>query len=138
MRLSFSWQHSDDGLASRHLIPGLDPHLRLLRQVEVHARPEPDQPVPLAPRDPLAFREPADDAPRHVLGHLHALHAMSGVRFEQRRHLLVRQFFFSSRRRHTRWTGDWSSDVCSSDLGAEWWEAMAPELLGEREPITAR
>src|SRR5690348_14974044 len=26
-------------------------------------------------------------------------------------------FFFSSRRRHTRWTGDWSSDVCSSDLG---------------------
>src|SRR5690348_11368037 len=27
-------------------------------------------------------------------------------------------FFFSSRRRHTRWTGDWSSDVCSSDLGA--------------------
>src|SRR5690348_17562145 len=33
-------------------------------------------------------------------------------------------FFFSSRRRHTRWTGDWSSDVCSSDLlssgGATW------------------
>src|SRR5690348_7305661 len=28
----------------------------------------------------------------------------------------VRFFFFSSRRRHTRWTGDWSSDVCSSDL----------------------
>src|SRR6266487_4244389 len=27
-------------------------------------------------------------------------------------------FFFSSRRRHTSWTGDWSSDVCSSDLGA--------------------
>src|SRR5438876_5766759 len=27
-------------------------------------------------------------------------------------------FFFSSRRRHTRWTGDWSSDVCSSDLGS--------------------
>src|SRR5690348_17664206 len=26
-------------------------------------------------------------------------------------------FFFSSRRRHTRWTGDWSSDVCSSYLG---------------------
>src|SRR5690348_15241225 len=24
-------------------------------------------------------------------------------------------FFFSSRRRHTRWTGDWRSDVCSSD-----------------------
>src|SRR5437762_5688324 len=26
-------------------------------------------------------------------------------------------FFFSSRRRHTRYIGDWSSDVCSSDLG---------------------
>src|SRR5207248_7013341 len=34
-------------------------------------------------------------------------------------------FFFSSRRRHTRSYGDWSSDVCSSDLtgsrrGIEW------------------
>src|SRR5256885_3122138 len=29
-------------------------------------------------------------------------------------HLFV---FFSSRRRHTRLQGDWSSDVCSSDLG---------------------
>src|SRR2546426_11242036 len=28
-------------------------------------------------------------------------------------------FFFSSRRRHTRLQGDWSSDVCSSDL-ASW------------------
>src|SRR5437879_4553600 len=27
-------------------------------------------------------------------------------------------FFFSSRRRHTRYIGDWSSDVCSSDLSA--------------------
>src|SRR5215211_394482 len=26
-------------------------------------------------------------------------------------------FFFSSKRRHTRSLGDWSSDVCSSDLG---------------------
>src|SRR5690625_4631966 len=31
--------------------------------------------------------------------------------------LLVAYFFFSSRRRHTRWPRDWSSDVCSSDLG---------------------
>src|SRR5215467_8742411 len=30
-------------------------------------------------------------------------------------------FFFSSRRRHTRLQGDWSSDVCSSDLeGMDW------------------
>src|SRR5699024_11304372 len=30
---------------------------------------------------------------------------------------LVIVFFFSSRRRHTRSKRDWSSDVCSSDLG---------------------
>src|SRR6266536_5085015 len=36
-------------------------------------------------------------------------------------------FFFSSRRRHTRSTRDWSSDVCSSDLtdgGATWSETQ--------------
>src|SRR5690606_41157642 len=27
-------------------------------------------------------------------------------------------FFFSSRRRHTRFSRDWSADVCSSDLAA--------------------
>src|SRR5437762_5290842 len=32
-------------------------------------------------------------------------------------------FFFSSRRRHTRYIGDWSSDVCSSDL------MLNPQLL---------
>src|SRR5438094_3685161 len=30
----------------------------------------------------------------------------------------LHQFFFSRRRRHTRSYGDWSSDVCSSDLGS--------------------
>src|SRR5205807_4957131 len=40
-------------------------------------------------------------------------------------HLLL--FFFSSRRRHTRLQGDWSSDVCSSDLGTHSSEARAPE-----------
>src|SRR5690625_6810025 len=34
--------------------------------------------------------------------------------------------FFSSRRRHTRWPRDWSSDVCSSDLSAE----PAPDAAG--------
>src|SRR5215510_8401830 len=29
---------------------------------------------------------------------------------------VVQIFVFSSRRRHTRWPRDWSSDVCSSDL----------------------
>src|SRR5256885_12117303 len=28
-------------------------------------------------------------------------------------------FFFSGRRRHTRLQGDWSSDVCSSDLRSQ-------------------
>src|SRR5690348_1711431 len=37
-------------------------------------------------------------------------------------------FFFSSRRRHTRWTGDWSSDVCSSDLAG----ALAGDVLHQR------
>src|SRR5256885_7723188 len=32
------------------------------------------------------------------------------------RDMLQGLFFFSSRRRHTRLQGDWSSDVCSSDL----------------------
>src|SRR5256885_4430180 len=32
--------------------------------------------------------------------------------------VVVFLFFFSSRRRHTRLQGDWSSDVCSSDLAA--------------------
>src|SRR3712207_7614162 len=30
------------------------------------------------------------------------------------------EFFFSSRRRHTRYWRDWSSDVCSSDLVASY------------------
>src|SRR5438045_5610013 len=30
--------------------------------------------------------------------------------------LSLQNFFFSSRRRHTRCLSDWSSDVCSSDL----------------------
>src|SRR6267143_3694421 len=37
-------------------------------------------------------------------------------------------FVFSSRRRHTRWNCDWSSDVCSSDLDA----ARALEEMLER------
>src|SRR5690625_6430024 len=32
---------------------------------------------------------------------------------------MVFLFFFSSRRRHTRWPRDWSSDVCSSDLSID-------------------
>src|SRR6266516_5220343 len=41
--------------------------------------------------------------------------------------MLMILFFLSSRRRHTRSYGDWSSDVCSSDLLA------GPELGGVYE-----
>src|SRR5437870_9854487 len=55
-------------------------------------------------------------------------------------------FFFSSRRRHTRWPRDWSSDVCSSDLIDEQMYARtfeqrkklydrAQELLREYQPM---
>src|SRR6266536_5507150 len=43
------------------------------------------------------------------------------------------QFFFSSRRRHTRSTRDWSSDVCSSDLQHD----VAGALLIWRHPEQA-
>src|SRR5437763_15426871 len=38
-------------------------------------------------------------------------------------------FFFSSRRRHTRYIGDWSSDVCSSDLRPRRGHGPAPADL---------
>src|SRR2546426_12743297 len=44
-------------------------------------------------------------------------------------------FFFSSRRRHTRLQGDWSSDVCSSDLLKGSAEAME---VAARESATAQ
>src|SRR4030043_68957 len=39
-------------------------------------------------------------------------------------------FFFSSRRRHTRCSRDWSSDVCSSDLGVHFFLDDIGELPG--------
>src|SRR6266568_5486325 len=40
-------------------------------------------------------------------------------------------FFFSSRRRHTRWNCDWSSDVCSSDLDRPGVIGTLGRILGE-------
>src|SRR5260370_6183747 len=49
-------------------------------------------------------------------------------------------FFFSSRRRHTRFKCDWSSDVCSSDLVdrrtivlvlSDGWDTGEPEVLAK-------
>src|SRR2546429_4484840 len=75
----------------------------------------------------------------------------------------VRVFFFSSRRRHTRCSRDWSSDVCSSDLtqiatqpppsaavakflkraprlfiGGEWVEASSQGRISVVDPATGR
>src|SRR5438309_7431757 len=41
-------------------------------------------------------------------------------------------FFFSSRRRHTCWNCDWSSDVCSSDLDDRGLERHGAPAGGER------
>src|SRR2546430_5116827 len=48
-------------------------------------------------------------------------------------------FFFSSRRRHTRFDCDWSSDVCSSDLdrmleALKPLPGLEPEFLREQAP----
>src|SRR3989454_8371002 len=45
-------------------------------------------------------------------------------------------FFFSSRRRHTRLQGDWSSDVCSSDL--RWSRRERPHSNAPRVDRTRR
>src|SRR2546429_5029213 len=46
-------------------------------------------------------------------------------------------FFFSSRRRHTRCSRDWSSDVCSSDLNVEPEAAAASYASGTGVTLTA-
>src|SRR5256885_9227737 len=50
-------------------------------------------------------------------------------------------FFFSSRRRHTRLQGDWSSDVCSSDLflsndGGKWKSTKTPYFQDDDKFVT--
>src|SRR5574339_776723 len=47
-------------------------------------------------------------------------------------------FFFSSRRRHTRSPGDWSSDVCSSDLPAFAVQHLLSRTLSEAELVDVR
>src|SRR2546426_12460409 len=47
-------------------------------------------------------------------------------------------FFFSSRRRHTRLQGDWSSDVCSSDLDGRAARGWVRRLLQLTPTVTWR
>src|SRR5256885_8576337 len=50
---------------------------------------------------------------------------------DREEYMVIRHvFFFSSRRRHTRLQGDWSSDVCSSDLP----EGRDDSVFGLLEP----
>src|SRR3712207_9494166 len=44
-------------------------------------------------------------------------------------------FFFSSRRRHTRYWRDWSSDVCSSDLSSSAGTVSGKERLVGMGPV---
>src|SRR5215475_16079674 len=47
-------------------------------------------------------------------------------------------FFFSSRRRHTRFSRDWSSDVCSSDLVLKYDDVLNRQrqvIYGERHTV---
>src|SRR6266481_8761943 len=50
--------------------------------------------------------------------------------------VFVLVFFFSSRRRHTRWNCDWSSDVCSSDLLAACTLGLGASLRAVLEAMT--
>src|SRR5438309_7120214 len=60
--------------------------------------------------------------------------------------MVIFLFFFSSRRRHTRWNCDWSSDVCSSDLiqmllrGAtlRWLVGLRKDILQYLASVTGR
>src|SRR3989449_3338663 len=44
-------------------------------------------------------------------------------------------FFFSSRRRHTRCSRDWSSDVCSSDLMLDYRDLDSADEIASRPPV---
>src|SRR5256886_7124384 len=46
-------------------------------------------------------------------------------------------FFFSSRRRHTRFDCDWSSDVCSSDLEELQAPVPGPLRVRDRQEVAA-
>src|SRR2546430_6966040 len=52
--------------------------------------------------------------------------------------LFRRNFFFSSRRRHTRFDCDWSSDVCSSDLRQEAKNQLFQAARAQNVAIIAR
>src|SRR2546430_12916574 len=54
---------------------------------------------------------------------------------DEGRVLLSIAFFFSSRRRHTRFDCDWSSDVCSSDLRSPALQRAWDRWINDRLPV---
>src|SRR6267378_354936 len=63
------------------------------------------------------FYKRYDQLKKEVPGDVKLNIALDQTKFIKRSISEVEVFFFSSRRRHTRSLRDWSSDVCSSDLG---------------------
>src|SRR5688500_13026410 len=55
-----------------------------------------------------------------------------------KKQILSNDFFFASRRRHTRLQGDWSSDVCSSDLYPRLWGERLEFVGGHAWAVPAR
>src|SRR5690606_39501037 len=58
---------------------------------------------------------------------------------KDRLRFVFQHFFFSSRRRHTRFSRDWSSDVCSSDLAGtddSPWKTTSPSSSSASSAMT--
>src|SRR5256886_6685662 len=66
-----------------------------------------------------------------------AIDAEAIKRLATDRLMVARYFFFSSRRRHTRFDCDWSSDVCSSDLRTRP-RQLRPTASARRAPDSTR
>src|SRR5256886_6786844 len=67
---------------------------------------------------------------------LHVISAMVAGWMNRHYSQVIGFFFFSSRRRHTRFDCDWSSDVCSSDLEDNADAHLKRQVMG-REVVVA-
>src|SRR2546429_5679041 len=76
----------------------------------------------------------AEGAARHSAADDRVRSRSNAARSRQRCRVTHRSFFFSSRRRHTRCSRDWSSDVCSSDLAGL---QSVTEITGATWKVTA-
>src|SRR5256885_7244323 len=95
---------------------------KLVKHKPSHLLEEPAKPADALPRVLVICATAMDDVnPRFSTSDALLEHAVDQAkrRGAETRYIKLRDltfFFFSSRRRHTRLQGDWSSDVCSSDL----------------------